>query len=280
MPRDLSLRDRLFVLLMTAILLGTSSSAVAIWSLGRVARSGHELARLESGVSQTLGRVAAGHLQQIAALEWALWEERGGPGPSPAEARFEERAASSWRALQEARTLVGQGENGMDAEALLRGLNALDRAHNDYALRARSIFDLLEHGRRADARVGAVAAEAESQRFQSALDEVLAIARSAAEVNLERLETEQEQATLLVASLSVAAVIMGIAIAWRAVVLVGELRSLTGLLPICASCKSIRDDQGYWNQLELYVENHSEAQFTHGLCEPCVEKLKEQASAG
>ena len=52
----------------------------------------------------------------------------------------------------------------------------------------------------------------------------------------------------------------------------GEVKSLSGLLPICSSCKKIRDDNGYWQQVESYVQKHSEAQFTHGLCPDCVGK--------
>jgi len=52
-----------------------------------------------------------------------------------------------------------------------------------------------------------------------------------------------------------------------------EIRVLRGILPICASCKKIRDDQGYWTQLESYIRNHSEAEFTHGICPVCEEKL-------
>jgi hypothetical protein len=51
------------------------------------------------------------------------------------------------------------------------------------------------------------------------------------------------------------------------------VKLLSGLLPICASCKKIRDDRGYWNRIEKYIEEHSEAEFTHGLCPDCVEKL-------
>lgn len=51
------------------------------------------------------------------------------------------------------------------------------------------------------------------------------------------------------------------------------VRSLSGLLPICASCKKIRDDRGYWNQVEMYIEKHSHARFTHGLCPECVKKF-------
>ena len=50
-------------------------------------------------------------------------------------------------------------------------------------------------------------------------------------------------------------------------------KALRGLLPICTSCKKIRDDQGCWNQLEIYIREHSEAEFTHGLCPECVKKF-------
>lgn len=49
-----------------------------------------------------------------------------------------------------------------------------------------------------------------------------------------------------------------------------EVKVLKGLLPICATCKKIRDDQGYWNQLETYIHRHSEATFTHGTCPDCA----------
>ena len=48
---------------------------------------------------------------------------------------------------------------------------------------------------------------------------------------------------------------------------------LGGLLPICASCKKIRDDKGYWNQIEIYIRDHSEAEFSHGICPDCAKKL-------
>ena len=52
-----------------------------------------------------------------------------------------------------------------------------------------------------------------------------------------------------------------------------EVKTLRGFLPICASCKKIRDDKGYWNRIETYIRNHSEAQFSHGLCPECARKL-------
>jgi len=52
-----------------------------------------------------------------------------------------------------------------------------------------------------------------------------------------------------------------------------RVKTLSGLLPICANCKKIRDDQGYWKQVEVYVGNHSEATFSHGICPDCFKKL-------
>jgi PAS domain-containing protein len=51
------------------------------------------------------------------------------------------------------------------------------------------------------------------------------------------------------------------------------IKTLRGLLPICASCKKIRDDQGYWNQLEVYLHAHSEVEFSHGICPDCTLRL-------
>jgi len=52
-----------------------------------------------------------------------------------------------------------------------------------------------------------------------------------------------------------------------------EIKTLKGLLPICATCKKIRDDRGYWNQIESYIQRHSEAEFSHGLCPECSDTL-------
>jgi hypothetical protein len=52
-----------------------------------------------------------------------------------------------------------------------------------------------------------------------------------------------------------------------------QVKRLSGFLPICASCKKIRDDKGYWQQVEAYIRDHSEAEFSHGLCPECAKKL-------
>lgn len=52
-----------------------------------------------------------------------------------------------------------------------------------------------------------------------------------------------------------------------------NIKQLKGLIPICASCKKIRDDEGYWNEVEAYIGQHSEAEFSHGICPDCAQKL-------
>lgn len=52
-----------------------------------------------------------------------------------------------------------------------------------------------------------------------------------------------------------------------------QVKSLSGLLPICANCKKIRNDQGYWQDVAVYIRDHSEADFTHGICPDCIQKL-------
>ena len=54
---------------------------------------------------------------------------------------------------------------------------------------------------------------------------------------------------------------------------VREIKQLRGLLPMCAWCKSIRDDKGYWKNVETYIEEHTAASFTHGICPKCLKKI-------
>jgi AmiR/NasT family two-component response regulator len=58
-----------------------------------------------------------------------------------------------------------------------------------------------------------------------------------------------------------------------------KIKTLRGLIPICASCKKIRSDKGYWQQLEEYISEHSEADFTHGLCPECLKQVEIQVDA-
>lgn len=52
-----------------------------------------------------------------------------------------------------------------------------------------------------------------------------------------------------------------------------EIKTLRGIIPICAHCKKVRDDSGFWEQVEVYIHNHSDAVFSHGLCPDCAHKL-------
>lgn len=55
-----------------------------------------------------------------------------------------------------------------------------------------------------------------------------------------------------------------------------QVKTLSGLLPICAGCKKIRNDEGYWEQVEVYLHQHTNIEFSHGLCPDCLKKYSEQ----
>lgn len=55
-----------------------------------------------------------------------------------------------------------------------------------------------------------------------------------------------------------------------------QVRTLKGIVPICANCKNVRDDQGYWNRVETYLNEHTEADFTHAVCPDCMKRLYPQ----
>ena len=65
----------------------------------------------------------------------------------------------------------------------------------------------------------------------------------------------------------------------RLTVAANQVRTLSGMLPICASCKRIRDDKGYWQQVETYFSNHSGASFTHGVCPECARQYRQDYNA-
>jgi len=61
--------------------------------------------------------------------------------------------------------------------------------------------------------------------------------------------------------------------------IIAQVKTLSGLLPMCSWCKKVRDDQGYWAQVEDYLQRHSNAKFTHGVCPECAEKFRKEAKA-
>ncbi|GLH66021.1 PAS domain S-box protein [Geothrix edaphica] len=58
-----------------------------------------------------------------------------------------------------------------------------------------------------------------------------------------------------------------------------DVKQLSGMLPICSSCKKVRDDHGYWSQIETYLSEHTEATFTHGVCPDCAQRFREEIRA-
>jgi len=61
---------------------------------------------------------------------------------------------------------------------------------------------------------------------------------------------------------------------------VGQVKLLRGMLPICSSCKKIRDDGGYWSQIETYIHEHTEAEFSHSICPDCIQRLYPDYAGG
>lgn len=102
------------------------------------------------------------------------------------------------------------------------------------------------------------------QSYQDSLDKLvkqsnnLAKSKNALEKEIIDRKKAQELGQMLVADLQET---------------LGKVKQLSGHLPICASCKKIRDDEGAWNQIELYIRERSEAEFTHGICPACAKKL-------
>jgi CheY-like chemotaxis protein len=82
--------------------------------------------------------------------------------------------------------------------------------------------------------------------------------RAAVEIALYRQQMERERRELIT----------------RLEEALAEVRTLHGLLPICMDCKKIRDDGGYWNQLESYISRHTDAEFSHGLCPDCFDRRR------
>jgi uncharacterized PurR-regulated membrane protein YhhQ (DUF165 family) len=95
---------------------------------------------------------------------------------------------------------------------------------------------------------------------------VLAILKQVAEIRLELTLAQQEIESRKRAEKERDSVIRELKKA------LSEVKTLRGFLPICSICKKVRDDQGYWSQIESYISNHSEAEFSHGICPGCAQQ--------
>jgi hypothetical protein len=99
---------------------------------------------------------------------------------------------------------------------------------------------------------------------------------ASAEEAATRARRNEHWASIFVWCLLAASLLLAAWVFTTVVRVVSEMRTLSGLLPICCHCKRIRDDRGYWNQLEAYLVAHSEADFTHGMCSDCQEQMRER----
>jgi len=276
----MSTRARIVILLALAMCLGGSTSVVSIRSLLGVSGALREISEHDMALTRTLSDVAAGHLEQAIQLERAL--RFGGAALANPEALADYRAAVAafdlhagemWSALQRGLELGQRAPAGEGAE-IVAFLTDLDRRHNEYASAVREVFAAFDDGSFAEARTLEVAVAGQQAEFDRALRGVLIELSEIADVRTAGIAADQREAIVLVAGMTVGALGFGLLLMARMLYLVRQLGTLRGLLPICSSCKKIRDDKGSWNRLEAYVEAHSEAEFTHGLCGGCVEDLK------
>ncbi len=127
-------------------------------------------------------------------------------------------------------------------------------------------------------------------KLEAKMLELTSYARKKADNFIELAETMQSNLEKITFILSISGVLISLIIAFIATKLVlnvekllqekndtlqkaiDEIKALQGILPICMYCKEIRDDKGSWNQIEKYISDHSEAQFSHGICEKCLKK--------
>jgi PAS domain S-box-containing protein len=127
-----------------------------------------------------------------------------------------------------------------------------------------NMYDLIEQGRRVD-RVETVRVRKDGRRIDVSMtispiknaDGIIHGASIVARDITERKEQEKERLHLI-QDLTDA---------------LTRVKTLSGLLPICAACKKIRNDEGYWEQVETYIKSRSNAEFTHGICPDCVREL-------
>lgn len=95
------------------------------------------------------------------------------------------------------------------------------------------------------------------ERVRERTSEITNVNRKLVDENVERRKAEQEKESLIKELKET----------------LSQVKTLKGLLPICCACKKIRDDKGYWNQIESYIKDHSDAEFSHGICPDCMKRL-------
>ena len=278
----MTIRTKIVALLSGALLFGVSAAAFAVFNLVRAGDELRRVAEIRVPLLGVLSEVTAGHLEQSIRFERALRFGAGPAGSAYADARaeFEGLAAAIWKKLQEGQAIADRAAQHADeerpnqeAESVLALFRRLDVAHNEYAHSARAVFASLDAGRRSEALQLAMRIEEQGDRFDQELGNFLVDASSFTQRASARAKANERRAILVSGGLSILGIIVGAVAVGLCVRLGSRIKFMSGLLPMCATCKSIRDDGGYWNQLEAFLEKHSEAQFTHGLCANCQKEL-------
>jgi hypothetical protein len=286
-------RTRILALLSGLLLFTAAGSMFALFTLVRADDELHRVAGHDVPLLKVVTEITAAHLEQSIRFERVLRYARDREDSPQALARyddakneFEELAARVWNSLQEGRGIAGrtaaQGDDPRtreEAAAVLALLEHIDIGHNAYAEQVRAVFSLLDGGRRNDARSLAARIESDENQLQQALGRLLVEASSSTGDASLRAQSNEQRALWVTGALAGLGILLGGFVFVHLARLVSEIKSLGGLLPICSHCKKIRDDRGYWNQLEAYFEAHSDAAFTHGICAECQEQLHAQVAA-
>jgi DNA-binding response OmpR family regulator len=147
---------------------------------------------------------------------------------------------------------TGQGGYEIDVEAMLAGAA-------DYLIKGQISADMLERAIRYT--VERKHAKDELRLHHDRLEDMVQERTAQLEQANEMLRIEIAERKQLISQLREA---------------LARVKTLSGLLPICAWCKKIRDDKGYWNHVEAYIADHSEADFTHGICPDCADQLRRE----
>jgi hypothetical protein len=286
-------RTRILALLSSVLLFSAAASGFALYTLVRADDELHRVAGHDVPLLKVVTEITAAHLEQSIRFERVLRFARdrqhspqSRSGYDEAKGEFEDLAASIWKSLREGREIAeraaARGDDARarrEAEAVLALLKHIDAGHNAYAEQVRGVFSLLDTGRRTDARARAVRIEEDEDELQQALGRLLVEVSSATEGASLRARNNEQRALWVTGAFAGLAILLSALVFVHVVGLVSEVKSLGGPLPICSHCKKIRDDRGYWNQLEAYLEAHSEAAFTHGICAECQEQLHLQVAA-
>ena len=286
-------RTQILALLSGLLLFTAAGASFALFTLVRADDELHRVAGHDVPLLKVVTEITAAHLEQSIRFERVLRYARDREDSPEALARyegakkeFEELAAGIWNSLQEGRGIAGraaaQGNDARtreEAAAVLAVLEHIDAGHNAYAEQVRAVFSLLDSERRTDARARAARIEGDENQLQQALGRLLVEASSSTEGASLRAQANEQRALWVTGALAGLGMLLGAFVFVQLARLVSEIKSLGGLLPICSHCKKIRDDRGYWNQLEAYLEAHSEAAFTHGICAECQERLHAQVAA-